>query len=170
MSWKRGVLGALALWFAGCSGASVDQLRARAASDLECTPERLQLQPLGDHAQRVSGCSKRLTYLEICDGPKSDPTTRCTWAQDAMSLEVEEVRTACVPNQTQACLGAGACHGAQACLSDGSAFSSCDCGSPDGATLASSAESPSEVQPAEEVDSPEPTAQISAPESSSQPN
>jgi pectate lyase len=35
---------------------------------------------------------------------------------------------ACIPNETQECLGAGRCEGAQSCLADGSGFTACACG------------------------------------------
>jgi hypothetical protein len=119
---------ALALGATACAGASLDQLRARAAHDLRCDPQALSLQPIGQTMQSVNGCGQQLTYLERCDGPKDDPSTRCTWALDATSLPVEAPTRVCVPNQTQICNGPGACQGAQACLADGSGFSACDCG------------------------------------------
>jgi hypothetical protein len=36
---------------------------------------------------------------------------------------------ACIPGETQRCVGPGACEGGQACLPDGSGFGPCDCGS-----------------------------------------
>ncbi len=43
----------------------------------------------------------------------------------------------CVPGETQACLGPGACKGAQACLEQGQGFGACDCGSSQPAPLGS---------------------------------
>jgi len=39
---------------------------------------------------------------------------------------------ACVPGSTQECVGPGGCRGGQACNAEGTGYSPCDCGTPDG--------------------------------------
>jgi hypothetical protein len=64
----------------GCGGASGEQLRARAAFDLNCPSEQIQIVVLDDRTQGVTGCGQRGTYVENCGwrdgyGGKHD----CTW-------------------------------------------------------------------------------------------
>jgi hypothetical protein len=64
----------------GCGGASVEQLRARAAFDLQCPESSITLVHLDDRTQGVTGCGQRATYVESCTmmdgyGGKHD----CTW-------------------------------------------------------------------------------------------
>jgi hypothetical protein len=63
----------------GC-GASPDQLRARAAFDMNCPGDRIQLVEIDDRTRGVTGCGQRATYVESCGwrdgyGGKHD----CTW-------------------------------------------------------------------------------------------
>lgn len=70
---------ALLLSVAGC-GASKDQLRARAAFDLNCPSSQVEIVTLDDRTKGVTGCGQRATYVENCGwrdgyGGKHD----CTW-------------------------------------------------------------------------------------------
>ena len=55
---------AAALAVTGC-GATLPQLRTRASFDLSCTPGSLQLQPLDDATEVVTGCGKRALYVQL---------------------------------------------------------------------------------------------------------
>jgi hypothetical protein len=64
----------------GCGGASVEQLRTRAAFDLQCPESSITLVHLDERTQGVTGCGQRATYVESCTmmdgyGGKHD----CTW-------------------------------------------------------------------------------------------
>jgi hypothetical protein len=54
--------------------------------------------------------------------PQAPPPAVATGAPPAPA-------SVCAPGATQACIGAGACHGGQACKADGSGYEPCDCGS-----------------------------------------
>src|SRR5947209_4258169 len=45
----------------GCGGATVEQLRARAAFDLQCPEASIKLVELDDRTQGVTGCGQRAT-------------------------------------------------------------------------------------------------------------
>lgn len=63
---------------AGCyATATTGQLHKRAAFDLGC--EQVRLLEIDDRTQGVTGCGKRATYVEQCDGPRNNPATTCTW-------------------------------------------------------------------------------------------
>ena len=55
----------------GLSCAS-DSLRAKAASDLHCEEDQLQVSKRTELAQDVNGCGQQATYVRKCDG--------CEWA------------------------------------------------------------------------------------------
>ncbi|MEZ4439729.1 MAG: hypothetical protein R3B72_11610 [Polyangiaceae bacterium] len=46
----------------------------------------------------------------------------------ACGTEEGTTRTVCIPGETRACLGPGACEGAQICREDGEGYAACDCG------------------------------------------
>lgn len=63
----------------GC-GATEEQLRARAAYDLDCKESSLDIVEIDDRTRGVKGCGQRVTYVESCGrvgdfGAKGD----CTW-------------------------------------------------------------------------------------------
>jgi len=65
---------------AACGGATTEQLRARAAFDLDCPQHKIQLVEIDERTQGVNGCGQRATYVESCGhvdgyGGKHD----CTW-------------------------------------------------------------------------------------------
>jgi hypothetical protein len=74
-------LAALALLtVCSCGGATDDQLRARAAFDMSCPRQQIELVRLDDRTTGVSGCGQKATYVESCGmidgyGGKHD----CTW-------------------------------------------------------------------------------------------
>jgi hypothetical protein len=60
--------------------ATVDQLRARAAFDMDCPKAELKTTAIDERTRGVAGCGQRLTYVEQCDrvgqwGAKDN----CTW-------------------------------------------------------------------------------------------
>lgn len=63
-------------------GATEEQLRARAAFDLQCPEGKLQLTQLDDRTQGVRGCDKQATYVESCHG---QGRTDCTWVLNSDS-------------------------------------------------------------------------------------
>jgi hypothetical protein len=64
---------------AGCAYASVDQLRVRAAHDLDCPEGNLHTTQIDAQTLGVEGCGQRATYVETCDGRRDEFTTQCTW-------------------------------------------------------------------------------------------
>jgi hypothetical protein len=52
------------LVLSGC-GATLQQLKARAAVDLDCDAEHLALQPIDDATQKVAGCGKSAVYVQL---------------------------------------------------------------------------------------------------------
>jgi len=57
----------------GC-GATVEQLKVRAAIDLDCQPASLAIRPIDAATRSVSGCGKRAIYVE-----QFNHATRPTW-------------------------------------------------------------------------------------------
>ena len=80
---------------------------------------------------------------------RSQPVPEAT----TLPAPAPEVRaeSVCIPGETQACLGPGACSGAQACLAQGQGFGPCDCG--DAPTTSSSTEEPLQSEPPPQVNS-----------------
>ncbi len=57
--------------------ATADQLRARAAFELGCPPEYLALIRIDEPTGGVTGCGRRVLYVETCDR-----SGRCRWTYD----------------------------------------------------------------------------------------
>ena len=66
-------------------GASRDQLRTRAAFDLDCPEASVEVIPLDRSTYGVRGCGQKATYVEVCNGQPGYAGTRCTWTLDAAS-------------------------------------------------------------------------------------
>src|SRR5262245_29219570 len=60
----------------GCMTAGSDQLRTRAAFDMQCPEERVQLVGLDLHSRGVVGCGRHATYVSVCGG------CTCAWLCD----------------------------------------------------------------------------------------
>ena len=79
---------------AACGGvevrrANLQELQARAAFDLGCAPASLGLYPFDERSKGVTGCGRRLTYVEVCDAALGS----CIWRADgAPSTDVSAVR------------------------------------------------------------------------------
>src|SRR5690606_360393 len=79
-------------------------------------------------------CGRDLPALAL---ERAQPTPEVTAPPAVKSGVTSDVgpERVCIPGETQACLGPGACSGAQACLSQGQGFGPCDCGgAPDAQT------------------------------------
>jgi hypothetical protein len=63
----------------GCAAATHDQLVRRASFDFDCGPDMLRYREIDDRTRGVTGCGKRATYVESCDGPREKANTSCTW-------------------------------------------------------------------------------------------
>ena len=58
----------LSLALSACvSGGTVQQLRRRAAYDMDCSASSLQLDKLDAKTTGVRGCGKKAVYVKICD-------------------------------------------------------------------------------------------------------
>ncbi|MDF1563050.1 MAG: hypothetical protein P1V51_08405 [Deltaproteobacteria bacterium] len=60
---------------AGC--VPVEKLRKRAAFDISCPEEKLEVVDLGGTTRGVTGCEKKATYLWICGGGQP-----CNWVMN----------------------------------------------------------------------------------------
>ena len=59
----------------GC-GATEEQLRTRAAFDMNCSEDRLNIVEIDERTRGVRGCNQQATYIESCQ----DINHRdCTW-------------------------------------------------------------------------------------------
>ncbi|MFO0612640.1 MAG: hypothetical protein U0414_08640 [Polyangiaceae bacterium] len=63
----------------GC-GATAEQLRTRAAFDLQCTQTQLEVVELDSRTRGVRGCGQQATYIESCKAcANGQPYCDCTW-------------------------------------------------------------------------------------------
>jgi hypothetical protein len=93
--------------------ATLQQLRVRAAFDLACAPNMLQIYELDRRSRGVWGCGRRLAYVERCDSTHGELI--CSWLLDfpgwvppgaAPTAAVERAVAATAPS---AALSSGAC-------------------------------------------------------------
>jgi len=83
--------------------------------------------PSGQSAGGAPATGARTTGApSAAAGSRSDPTSATPNASVGGARGIGA--GACVPGETQACLGPGACRGAQFCLKNASGYSPCDCG------------------------------------------
>ncbi len=61
---KRLSILAAVVMLSGC-GATLQQLKARAAVDLECDADQLALQSIDNATQKVAGCGKSAVYVQL---------------------------------------------------------------------------------------------------------
>jgi hypothetical protein len=80
---RRLVLWGVIVGLAGC-GASLEQLQARAAFDLNCPVDQLQIVPIDQRTQGVRGCGRQAAYVENCASPDRKART-CTWIMNTAS-------------------------------------------------------------------------------------
>ncbi|MBN1609323.1 MAG: hypothetical protein JW940_22015 [Polyangiaceae bacterium] len=69
-------------------GATEDQLRARAAFDLDCPESKVHIITIDDRTRGVRACGQQATYVEACDGPKGSAATSCTWVLNTDSTRI----------------------------------------------------------------------------------
>jgi hypothetical protein len=81
-------LGAAFVGALGCMptapGALGAQLQSRASYDLGCAPFALGIYPLDARTRLVTGCGRRLVYVEDCESIRGEAT--CTWKLDTPSF------------------------------------------------------------------------------------
>lgn len=81
----------LVSFISGCATtASPDQLLARAAFDMHCDRQSLQVVAIDDLTRGVSGCGQRMTYVDSCDGPRQNFGTKCTWVLNTNTKSAEK--------------------------------------------------------------------------------
>lgn len=59
-----------------CGGASKDQLRTRAAYEMNCPEASLKIRTLDNRTAGVRGCGQQHVYVESCTGQYE---SNCTW-------------------------------------------------------------------------------------------
>ncbi len=69
--------------------ASTAELQARAIFDLGCPAQQMQMFPLGPRIRAVSGCGRRLVYIERCD-PELAAEASCAWTLDTPSVQQDQ--------------------------------------------------------------------------------
>lgn len=73
----------------GCRAeATHDQLSRRASFDFGCAARDLRFTAIDERTSGVEGCGKRATYVETCDGPRTNTNTTCTWVLNG-KIEVD---------------------------------------------------------------------------------
>ncbi len=75
--------GLLSVGSAARVGASANALRKRASFDLGCPNAKLHWTKIDARTWGVSGCDRRAIYIETCDGPRTNTSTRCTWVMNS---------------------------------------------------------------------------------------
>jgi hypothetical protein len=79
--WLRAVLVTFAAGFLACGADEMQDLRARAAFDLDCPAHKLRIRELGDGVEGVQGCGERGTYVQVCHGAGAFQTD-CRWVRN----------------------------------------------------------------------------------------
>ena len=76
----------------GC-GATVSQLKARAAFDLGCPESEITIVDIDKRTKGVMGCGKKATYVENCDGPIGPfgAKSGCTWILNTDTVEENRI-------------------------------------------------------------------------------
>ncbi len=95
------LIGGAAFALVGCvgtSGASVQQLRARATFDLQCPGPQTEVIELDERTRGVRGCGKQMTYVEVCDNRPDG--WHCTWVLNAPAWFVAPQRVPPKPEGT----------------------------------------------------------------------
>lgn len=70
-----------------CGGATDDQLRIRAAHDLNCPESEVKIAEIDDRTRGVVACGQRMTYVEVCQ--PGFFSKDCTWTLDTDSKPVQ---------------------------------------------------------------------------------
>jgi hypothetical protein len=77
------IVAALGAVIGGCGAASQDELRTRAAYEMKCPSDQLQLTDLGGETTGVDGCGQRQVYVESCEGQGA--LRECKWVMNSHS-------------------------------------------------------------------------------------
>jgi hypothetical protein len=79
------LLGILACATGPSSSALLDNLRLlkRASFDLDCAEGPLHTTTVDDRTRVVSGCGRRATYVQLCDGPTNVMVRTCVWVKNS---------------------------------------------------------------------------------------
>jgi hypothetical protein len=68
----------------GCGAATIKQLSKRAAFELECPAEQLEIVEIDTRTRGVSGCGRRAVYVETCERfGQYNEFGKCTWTLDS---------------------------------------------------------------------------------------
>ena len=65
------------LGLVGCGAASPEQLRTRAAFEMNCPATQLTLTELGGDTTGVTGCGQKQVYVQVCEGQGA--LRECKW-------------------------------------------------------------------------------------------
>jgi len=68
--------------------ATIEQLRARAAFEMDCAEGKLTVTPIDARVKGVSGCGRKATYVEVCE--KKD--INCTWSRESTKTAAKTAR------------------------------------------------------------------------------
>jgi hypothetical protein len=68
-----------------CGAATDDQLRTRAAFDLNCPAAQVTVVELDSDTRGVTACGQRATYVQSCDAPPNNMARSCTWVLNSTS-------------------------------------------------------------------------------------
>ncbi len=90
----------LALVAEGClgTGASSEQLKARATFDLQCPAPQVEIVDIDERSKGVRGCGKQMVYVEICDNRPDG--WHCTWVLNAPAWYIAPPRVPPKPEST----------------------------------------------------------------------
>src|SRR5260221_13934136 len=83
--WKK-VSALVALLVSACTP-SEEQLRTRAAFDMQCPAEQLQVVSLDQQIRGVTGCGRQRTYVAVCNGQPGNMMTTCNWVADSSAVQ-----------------------------------------------------------------------------------
>jgi hypothetical protein len=72
----------------GC-GATENQLRDRAAFDMKCTQDKVEIVEIDQRTRGVRACGQQATYVENCAQPNH---TDCTWILNADTSKPSEAK------------------------------------------------------------------------------
>jgi len=73
----------LLLGAAGCGGATLGQLRTRAAFDLGCPEDRMEVVTIDARTSGVRGCGRQATYVDLCRPCANGYVgCECTWVMN----------------------------------------------------------------------------------------
>ncbi len=89
---RRDLAGAAFVLLISC-GATDDQLRARAAFDMQCPKNALQLVEIDSQTRGVRGCGQRMTYVESCGFHQGLQKGDCTWVANTSSKASDRPQT-----------------------------------------------------------------------------